>query len=161
MHFYARKRADDTGGNELTIAQAYAEAFVSVYLRAMGWPDMPPELDDARIDLIYRDIDRSLQDVAVAVCNAETRHRVKATKGDEYAWTFEWADGKPAEKWALLQPDDLIALVFLDDGLVPVVRLVALVQWGYAQKLMVDPSNPRLTGKRKTLFYAPLNLKVR
>lgn len=162
MHFYACRCADEGKGDEKMIAQKYGAVFASVFLRETGsFPDLPPSLDANGIDLLYREFDRNLQDVAVLVCDKATRDAVKRTKGDEYAWSVEWAEGKPAGRYATMKPNDLLSLVYLEDMGVPTITMVALVRWDHAQKLLIDPANPKFVGQRKMLYYASLNLKVR
>lgn len=166
FYYKSQRNARDP---EYDIAVGKYGEMAAAYLMAkhFGFPVVMPDFEVRKgrgkgweCDLPYANHSLCFPNCHVKTCDKKSRDYVRKNSGDEYSWTFQYANkstsGGTDSLFSEQETDDIVLFLYLEDLESRKVELVASAPWSIVRANLKDPISYRLKGLKKCAYYRDL-----
>lgn len=160
--YYREKRNATAPLGDITIGK-FGEFVACFGLRAIGFPKIMPDTSVRQgsgkgwdCDLPFGKSDNTFFNSHVKTCDQGTSNYVQRVRGDQYTWTFQWANrtGSGGRDKLFDNPNssEVIWFMFVPDLGSKKPRLIASAPWNKLQGILKDPLSEKLKGLKKCVY---------
>jgi hypothetical protein len=160
--YYRDKRNARSPLGDITIGK-FGEFVACFALRSIGFPKIMPDISIRKgsrkgwdCDLPFGELDTSFFNSHVKTCDQNTSDYVSRVRGDQYTWTFQWANrtgfGGRDKLFDRQNSSEVIWFMFVPNLDSKTPRLIASAPWNKLQGILKDPLSEKLKGLKKCVY---------